>query len=106
MEITKALTAGAGKLGEEDGDSGLVPLQSDCVFLVIIGFALFEEEKGFFFFFFFFYFFSAASMACGSSQARGQIGAAAAGLHHSRRNARAVSVIHTTAHGNAGSLTR
>ena len=53
MEITKALTAGAGKLGEEDGDSGLVPLQSDCVFLVVIGFALFEEEKGFFFFFFF-----------------------------------------------------
>ena len=41
--------------------------------------------------FFFFCLFRAAPAACGSSQARGQIGAVAAGLHHSL--------------GNAGSLT-
>ena len=35
-----------------------------------------------------FFFFSATSVAYGSSQARGQIGATAASLHHSRSNAR------------------
>ena len=35
----------------------------------------------FFFFFFFFLLFRATCAACGSSQARGQIGATAAGLH-------------------------
>ena len=39
-------------------------------------------------FFFFFGLFRAASMAYGSSQARGQIGAVAAGLHTTRSNAR------------------
>ena len=44
-------------------------------------------------------------MAYGSSWARGQIGAAAAGLHHSYSNARfASSATYTTAHGNAGSF--
>ena len=37
---------------------------------------------------FFFFFFSAAPAACGSSQVRGQIGAASAGLHHSHSNVR------------------
>ena len=37
-------------------------------------------------FFFFFCIFRAASMAYGCSQARGQIGAVAAGLHHSHSN--------------------
>ena len=39
-------------------------------------------------FFLFFGLFRAAPMACGSSQARGQIGAIAAGLHHSHSRAR------------------
>ena len=39
-----------------------------------------------FFFFFLVLFFRAAPTAYGSSQARGQIGAAAAGLHHSHSN--------------------
>ena len=39
-------------------------------------------------FFFFFCLFRAASMVYGGSQARGQIGAVAAGLHHSHGNAR------------------
>ena len=38
------------------------------------------------FFFFFFFFFRAASEAYGSSQARGPIGAAAAGLYHCHSN--------------------
>ena len=38
--------------------------------------------------FLFIYFFRAAGLAYGSSQTRGQIGAAAAGLHHSHSNAR------------------
>ena len=37
-------------------------------------------------FFFFFFLLRAASAACGSCQARGWIGAAATGLHHSHRN--------------------
>ena len=41
---------------------------------------------GFFFFFFFFFFFRAAPLAYGGSQARGRIGAADAGLHHSHSN--------------------
>ena len=48
----------------------------------------------------------------GGSQARGRIGAAAAGLRHShtmpqpqQRWIRAAAVTYTTAHGNAGSLT-
>ena len=39
-------------------------------------------------FFFFFFLFRAAPMAYGSSLAKGQIGAAAASLHHSHSNAR------------------
>ena len=41
--------------------------------------------SSFFFFFFFFFFFKAAPQAHGSSQARGQIRALAANLHHSSR---------------------
>ena len=41
-----------------------------------------------FFFSFLFFFFRAAGAAYGSSQARGQIGATATGLHHSHSNAR------------------
>ena len=47
-------------------------------------------------------------MAYGSSQARGIIGATAAGLHHSHSNRSrvlATSMTYTTAHGNARSLT-
>ena len=40
------------------------------------------------FFFFFFAFFRAAPEAYGGSQARGPIGAIAAGLHHSHSNTR------------------
>ena len=42
-------------------------------------------------FFFFFGLFGATPMAYGNSQARGQIGAVAAGLHHSHSNAGSVS---------------
>ena len=41
----------------------------------------------FFFFFAFFFFLRATAVAYGGSQARGLIGAAAAGLHHSHSNA-------------------
>ena len=44
-----------------------------------------SEEKGFLFFFIFF--FRAAPIACGGSQARSQIRAIAASLHHSHSNA-------------------
>ena len=60
---------------------------------------------------FFFFFFSSLGkppMVCGGSQARGQIGAVAAGLHHSHSNAKSkpcLLVTYTTAHDNAGSLT-
>ena len=39
-------------------------------------------------FLFTFFFFSASRGACGGSQTRGEIGAVAAGLHHSHSNAR------------------
>ena len=55
------------------------------------------------YFFFFFGLFTAAPVAHGSSQARGQIRATAAGLHHSRIQAE--SATYTIAHNNAGSLT-
>ena len=45
-------------------------------------FAIFESSL----FFFFFLLFGAALTAYGSSQARGQIGATATGLHHSHSN--------------------
>ena len=56
---------------------------------------------------FFFCLFRAAPSAHAGSQARGLIGAIAAGLHHSRSNARseAASATYTPAHGNARSLT-
>ena len=49
----------------------------------------------------------AAPTAYGGSQVGGQIGAEAAGLHHSHSNRRiwAASTTYTTAHGNAGSFT-
>ena len=46
------------------------------------------------FFFFFFCLFRAASVAFGSSQARGQIGAIAAGLRHSHSPSNAGSELH------------
>ena len=53
-----------------------------------------------------FFFFLGLYPQHGGSQARGQIRASAAGLHHSHSNARSeLSVTYTTAHGNAGSLT-
>ena len=59
------------------------------------------------FFFFFFGLSRAAPAACGGFQARGQIRAVAAGLHHSHeRGIRATSATHTAAHGNTGSLTQ
>ena len=54
-----------------------------------------------------FFFFRASPTAHGRSQARGRIGATAAGLHHSCSNngIQAASMTYTTAHSNAGSLT-
>ena len=57
---------------------------------------------------FFFCLFRATPMAYGSSQARRQIGAVAAGLQHRHSNAGSeprLRPTYTTAHGNAGSLT-
>ena len=51
-------------------------------------FSYYTSLSEIFFFSFFFCIFSAAAMACGSSQVRGQIAAAAAGLCHSHSNAR------------------
>ena len=49
--------------------------------------------------------FRAVPAAYGDSQARGGIGATAAGLRHSHSNAKSVrSATYTTAHGNAGSF--
>ena len=45
-----------------------------------------KDVHTFFFFFFFFFFLMATATAYESSQARGQIGAAAAGLHHSHHS--------------------
>ena len=51
-------------------------------------------------------FFQVTLAAYGSSQARGQIGAAAASLHHSHSNGiQATSATYTTAHGNTRSST-
>ena len=52
---------------------------------------------------FYFLIFRAPPAAYGSLQARGPIGAAAAGLHHSlqQRQIQAMSVTYTTAHGSA-----
>ena len=44
-------------------------------------------------FFFSFFFFLAVPTTCGSSQARGQIGAVAASLHHSQSYARSSHVL-------------
>ena len=57
---------------------------------------------------FFFGYFKAALAACGSSQARGGIGAMATGLCQSHRNAGSqlhASATYTVVHGNAGSFT-
>ena len=60
----------------------------------------------YFFFFLSFVFFRAPPRAHGGSQARGLIGAEAAGLHHTQQfGIRATSATYTTAHGNAGSST-
>ena len=57
--------------------------------------------------FFFFGLFRATSLTYGSSQARGQMGAAAASLSYTpqQHRMRAPSVTHTIAHGYARSLT-
>ena len=60
------------------------------------------------FYFIFWSFFRAAPEAYGGSQARGLIGAVAAGLCHSHSNTRSEAHLqptYTTAHSNAGSLT-
>ena len=68
-----------------------------------VGFFSFFLFFSFFFFFFFLSFclYRASPMACGGSQARGQIGAVAASLHQSpqQRRIRAASATFTTAHG-------
>ena len=56
--------------------------------------------------FFFLSFLPVTHTAYGGSQARGQIEAAAPGLHHSYSNARSKSHLQTTAHGNVRSLTQ
>ena len=60
-----------------------------------------------FFLFVFCFLFRAVSTAYGSSQARGPIGVAYAGLHHSHRTwvIRAASATYNTAHSNTGYLT-
>ena len=64
---------------------------------------LFEDVESFYFIF---CLFRAAPMAYGSSQARDQIGAVAASLHHSHsRMGSELSVTYTIAHGNARYLT-
>ena len=61
---------------------------------------------GLFFFFLVFRLFTAAPMAYGGSQARGWIGAIAAGLHHCHSNMGSEPCLRpTTAHGNTRSLT-
>ena len=50
-----------------------------------------QYKKSFFFGFCLLSFFLAAPVAYGGSQARGQIGAIAAGLHHSHSNARSLT---------------
>ena len=57
------------------------------------------------FLFFIFLLFRATCVAYGRSQVRGQIGAAAGGLQPQQCGIQATSVIYTTAHGNARSLT-
>ena len=59
----------------------------------------------FFFFFFFFGLFKSSPTALGSSQAWSQIGAVAAGLHHSMPDLQAASVTYTTAQDSTESLT-
>ena len=54
---------------------------------VYYAFVIFCKEMGRIFFFFFFVFSKAVPTAYGGSQARGLIGAVAAGLHHSHSNA-------------------
>ena len=49
------------------------------------------------------FFFRATLGASGNSQARGHMGAAAAGLRHSNAGIQALSATYTTAHGSAGS---
>ena len=60
------------------------------------------------FFCFLLFFLKATPTAYGSSQASGQIGAVASGLHHSHSNAQiqSMSVTYTTAHSNTRSLTQ
>ena len=54
-----------------------------------------------FYSFIYLFIFRAAPAACGGSQARGQIGAVAAGLQPQQHGIRAVSATYTTAHGNS-----
>ena len=61
------------------------------------------QEQHFFFFFIFFR--ATLAAAYGSSQDRGQIGAVAAGLHHSHVGSEPCLETYTRAHSNAGSPT-
>ena len=56
------------------------------IFKILLKFVMAWMVSILFFFFFFFFLFRAAPAACGSSQARGQMGTAAASLHHSHSN--------------------
>ena len=74
-----------------------VPQFNEQVFIVIVSF-----------FFFFLFLFTAAPEICGNSQARGQIGAIATGLHHSRSNTGPEPHLRPTPeliYGNTGVLT-
>ena len=76
------------------GISVTVAYNSIFIFCMIISFGLFR----------------ATLTAYGGSQARGQVGAVAASVHHSHGNtshirSEPMSATNTTAHGNAGSLT-
>ena len=76
---------------------------------ILFSFSRIQNALDRFVFFFFFCLFRAAPVAYGASQARGLIGAIAAGLHHKHSNARskpiwAESVNYTATHSNTRSL--
>ena len=76
------------------------------IFLYFLWWNVYSNIWAIFILFFSNFIFRAVPVAYGGSQARGQIGAVAAGLHHSHSNARSEpSATYTTTHGNAISLT-
>ena len=69
-------------------NDGNLDLSDDYVGVYVYKNSLSSLFRFVFFCFFFFFLFMAAPIAYGSSQARGQIGAIAAGLHHSHSTTR------------------